>query len=260
MQDARGFDAAIIPDDVMPMRSSFRPMREASGRRRVGRRGPCGRAGPGCRAAPGRDRLLRPLCCARAGPGLRRDRQRTGPLPLPAYPTRTSGARRSRRRTGRNASLCAYIASIAAFGRSTNTPFASTGARRRASGTPPSAPASRRAIALACAACRSHAPSSSTPSQGAARKRIFEASCPACLRRRANSSASSRSKNRIASPTGKPFLVPPRHSTSTPARQLMSAGAQPSDATALAKRAPSMCTRMRRAWAASHSAAISAGV
>jgi hypothetical protein len=37
-----------------------------------------------------------------------------------------------------------------------------------------------------------------------------------------------------------PFFVPPKHSTSTPACQVISFGATPSAATALAKRAPSI--------------------
>jgi hypothetical protein len=60
------------------------------------------------------------------------------------------------------------------------------------------------------------------PSQGAEMKRIFEASCPACFTRQAKSPLKFRSKNRIASPTGRPFFVPPKHSTSTPARQVSS--------------------------------------
>src|SRR5687767_5490884 len=80
------------------------------------------------------------------------------------------------------------------------------------------------------------------------------------MRRRANSSASAGSKNTTASPNGMPFFVPPNDITSMPARCAISAGWQPSDATAFAKRAPSSCTFMPRAWAVSHSARISAGV
>ncbi len=40
-----------------------------------------------------------------------------------------------------------------------------------------------------------------------------------------------------------PFFVPPKHNTSTPTRQVMSAGWQPRLAQALAKREPSMCRR-----------------
>jgi len=82
---------------------------------------------------------------------------------------------------------------------------------------------------------------------------------PPCLRRRANSSASAWSKNTTASQKGIPFLVPPRDSTSTPARHVSSAGAQPTDATAFAKRAPSMCTCMPRSCAIPASARISSG-
>ena len=56
-----------------------------------------------------------------------------------------------------------------------------------------------------------------------------------------------------------PFLVAPNDSTSTPARHVASAGEQPSEATALAKRAPSMCTAKPRAWARLQSAANSSG-
>ena len=51
-----------------------------------------------------------------------------------------------------------------------------------------------------------------------------------------------RSKNTTASPNAAPFFVPPRLSTSTPARHVRSAGDAPNAATALAKRAPSMWT------------------
>ena len=106
---------------------------------------------------------------------------------------------------------------------------------------------SRAAIALAWRALASQVSFSSSPSHGAEMKRIFDASWPACLTRQAKSSDSARSKNTTASPTGRPFFVPPKQSTSTPARQVMSLGWQPSVATALAKRAPSMCTlRWRR--------------
>ena len=39
-----------------------------------------------------------------------------------------------------------------------------------------------------------------------------------------------------------PFFVPPKTSTSTPARQVMSAALHPRVTSAFAKRAPSMCT------------------
>ena len=96
-------------------------------------------------------------------------------------------------------------------------------------------------MALAWRALRSHVSFSSMPTHGAEMWRILEASWPACLARHAKSLESSRSKNTTASPTGRPFLVPPKHSTSTPAFQVMSAAVQPKWATALAKRAPSMC-------------------
>src|SRR5690606_37624515 len=101
--------------------------------------------------------------------------------------------------------------------------------------------ASNRAQRLAWAAYFSQAPVSSSPTQGAERKRILDASCPACLQRYSKSSASARLKNRIASLTAMPFLVPPKQSTSTPAFQLSSAGDRSREAQALAKRAPSIC-------------------
>ena len=59
-----------------------------------------------------------------------------------------------------------------------------------------------------------------------------------------------------------PFLVPPKHRTSTPARQVKSAGETLSRAAiaaaALAKRAPSMWTARPWAWAVVARAAISA--
>ena len=73
-------------------------------------------------------------------------------------------------------------------------------------------------------------------------------------------SASARSKNTTASAASAPFLVAPKERTSTPAFQLASAGVQPSRATALAKRAPSMWTHRRRACAASAMLFTSAGV
>ena len=60
-----------------------------------------------------------------------------------------------------------------------------------------------------------------------------------------------------------PFLVPPNVSTSTPASTVNERRApteEPRTAAALAMRAPSMCTRMPRRCAASHSAATSSAV
>ena len=51
------------------------------------------------------------------------------------------------------------------------------------------------------------------------------------------------SKATIASALSAPFLVAPSDSTSTPARQVTSAGAQPREATAFASRAPSRWVR-----------------
>ena len=68
------------------------------------------------------------------------------------------------------------------------------------------------------------------------------------------SRASAGSNTTTASALIAPFLVAPSDSTSTPARQVSSAGVQPSAATALANRAPSMCTRRPWRCATSHSA------
>jgi hypothetical protein len=66
--------------------------------------------------------------------------------------------------------------------------------------------------------------------------------------------------NRItASAASAPFLVAPRHSTSTPAFQLISAGLAPRRAQALAKRVPSICTGSPQAFAASASRATVSG-
>ena len=54
-----------------------------------------------------------------------------------------------------------------------------------------------------------------------------------------------------------PFLVPPKLMMSMPAFQVSSAGLAPVAATALAKRAPSMCTAMPRARASDASARTS---
>jgi hypothetical protein len=72
--------------------------------------------------------------------------------------------------------------------------------------------------------------------------------------------ASSRLKNTTASAVSAPFLVAPKESTSTPAFQVASAGVPPRRATALARRAPSMCTHRRRARATSTMARTSARV
>ncbi len=58
-----------------------------------------------------------------------------------------------------------------------------------------------------------------------------------------------------------PFLVPPKQSTSTPACQVISLGATPSEATALAKRAPSMWSSQADAtWRVAQMALSSSGV
>ena len=56
-----------------------------------------------------------------------------------------------------------------------------------------------------------------------------------------------------------PFLVAPKDMTSTPDFQVSSAGEQPSPASALAKRAPSMCSFMPRGRMRSEKAFTSAG-
>ena len=68
------------------------------------------------------------------------------------------------------------------------------------------------------------------------------------------------SKRTTASTPMRPFLVPPKLSASTPARQVISAGVQPSVTRALAKRAPSMWTREPKPWATSVTAWISSSV
>jgi hypothetical protein len=67
------------------------------------------------------------------------------------------------------------------------------------------------------------------------------------------------SKNTTASAARAPFLVAPRLSTSTPAFHESSAGAQPTKDSALAKRAPSMCSFRPWRWVELASAAISSG-
>ena len=57
-----------------------------------------------------------------------------------------------------------------------------------------------------------------------------------------------RSKKTTASAASAPALVAPNESTSTPHFQVASAGEQSRLAMALAKRAPSMCSFMPRAW------------
>ena len=47
-----------------------------------------------------------------------------------------------------------------------------------------------------------------------------------------------------ASAHQQPFFVPPKETMSTPLFQVISAGVQPSETSALAKRAPSMCSGM----------------
>ena len=56
-----------------------------------------------------------------------------------------------------------------------------------------------------------------------------------------------------------PFFVPPKERTSTPRSQVISFGAQPNDATALAKRAPSMCRASACFRAKSATASSSSG-
>jgi hypothetical protein len=67
-------------------------------------------------------------------------------------------------------------------------------------------------------------------------------------------------KNTTASAVSAPFLVAPKESRSTPAFHVASAGVQPRRATALARRAPSMCIHRRRARAASAMPRTSASV
>ena len=119
--------------------------------------------------------------------------------------------------------------------------------------------ASSAARGLARGASSSQSPSARQASICADRNRCLEKRCPARLRRSSNSQARAGSNRITASTPISPFLVPPKLSTSTPARQLSSAGVQPSAATALAKRAPSMCTGTPAARASAARAATSSG-
>ena len=91
-------------------------------------------------------------------------------------------------------------------------------------------------------AARDHPPD--TPRAAPRRNASSTSDGPIFLRRYSKSRASSGSKNTTASAASAPFLVAPKESTSTPLRQVMSAGVQPRPASALAKRAPSMCSFM----------------
>ena len=84
---------------------------------------------------------------------------------------------------------------------------------------------------------------------------FFEKPWPARCRMKPASRAWPGVKKTTASAAMHPFFVPPKDSTSTPAAG-RSAGATPSAATALAKRAPSMCSARARLRATSESAAI----
>ena len=74
----------------------------------------------------------------------------------------------------------------------------------------------------------------------------FDNTCPPRFMRNGISRASSASNTTTASALIAPFLVAPSDSTSTPQRQVRSAGEHSRAATAFANRAPSMCTR--RPW------------
>ncbi len=72
----------------------------------------------------------------------------------------------------------------------------------------------------------------------AERKRDFDNRCPPRCHSLARFAARSFRKTTITSVPMAPFFVAPNERTPTPARQVRSAGAQPSTATAFAKRAP----------------------
>ena len=78
-------------------------------------------------------------------------------------------------------------------------------------------------------------------------KRIFDQTWPARRSWTASPSANSGLNTTIASHKAPPFLVAPNERMSTPERQLISAGLHESRASALAKRAPSMCSLSPRA-------------
>ena len=141
----------------------------------------------------------------------------------------------------------------------TNTSFASTGCSSWAPGIARRPAASAAAWALAWRALPSHRSSPRYASSCALRNRSFDQRWPDCLRRRSKSRARRGSKNTTASAARAPFLVAPSDSTSTPARQVSSPGLQPRDATALAKRAPSMCRPSPARFATEAIAATSPG-
>ena len=104
---------------------------------------------------------------------------------------------------------------------------------------------------------RSQRSPSSIASSWAETNRILDARCPPRLRRYSKSRRNGASKNTTASAARAPALVAPKDKTSTPHFQVASAGVQPRFAMALAKRAPSMCSFMPRAWTSSPIAASS---
>ena len=91
-------------------------------------------------------------------------------------------------------------------------------------------------------------------------KRIFEASWSICLRVKLKSAASPGRQKTTASPTAKPFFVPPKETASTPASVVSSASDASSAAAAFASRAPSTCTSMPSSWAVSAIARVSSSV
>jgi hypothetical protein len=93
----------------------------------------------------------------------------------------------------------------------------------------------------------------------AARKRPLDRRWPARFRKRGTISALAGSKKIRASAFMPPFLTKPNDMTSTPARQLRSAGSEPVNATALAKRAPSRWKPRPRRLAIALSSATSPG-
>src|SRR3984893_18067677 len=127
-------------------------------------------------------------------------------------------------------------------GRATKTSLASTDCNSEAPATVCNPLAKVDAIEFAWRALSSHNPCSKYASSCALTKRSFDHRCPDCLRRRSKSRARAGSKNTTASAHRAPFLVAPSDSTSTPLCQVASAGVQPRCTSALANRAPSMCT------------------
>ncbi|KRB75171.1 hypothetical protein ASE03_14145 [Kitasatospora sp. Root187] len=138
--------------------------------------------------------------------------------------------------------------------------MACTGRTSSTPSMPSTAVASRCAIALECEALRSQRSPLSRASNCTDTKRIFEASCIDILRRNLRFLTFSGLRTTTASPSSRPFFVPPNESTSTPASVVKARSGSPRAAAALAIREPSRCTSMPCSWAWSQIALISSAV